>query len=125
MSSSELRLGKRVAIVGGGPGAISTALAFIKRGYDVRVYERQPECKAIGGAVLLSTAMLAILRSCGMDSENTDSYTVTYFKDKSGAERVKLPFNPEVKKRMVSRAAIMEFCALPSSEICWTLFHQV
>ncbi|KAJ5896006.1 uncharacterized protein N7473_005405 [Penicillium subrubescens] len=100
MSTSNWRPGKRVAIVGGGPGSISTGLAFIKRGYDVRLYERQPECKAIGGAVLLSTPVLAILRSYGLNEENFGSYTVTYFKNKSGAERVKLPFNADVERSM-------------------------
>ncbi|KAL3473710.1 hypothetical protein BJX99DRAFT_272128 [Aspergillus californicus] len=97
---SQWRPGKRVAIAGGGPGAISTGLAFIQRGYDVRIFERQPECQAIGGAVLLSTPVLAILRSFGMGMDNVGSYTVTYFKNKSGLERVKLPFNSEVEKRM-------------------------
>lgn len=100
MSTSKWRPGKRVAIVGGGPGSISTGLAFIKRGYEVRIYERQPECKAIGGAVLLSTPVLAILRSYGLDEENFGSYTVTYFKNKSGVERVKLPFNAQVERSM-------------------------
>ncbi|KAH7011043.1 hypothetical protein EDB80DRAFT_836647 [Ilyonectria destructans] len=70
MPSLPWRPGKRVAIVGGGPGAISTGLAFVRRGYDVRIFERQPSCKAIGGAVLLCVP------------------------------RVKLPFNPEIEKRM-------------------------
>lgn len=100
MPTSGWRPGKRVAIVGGGPGSISTGLAFIKRGYDVRIYERQPECKAIGGAVLLSTPVLAILRSYGVGPEYFGSYTVTYFKNKSGGERVKLPFNAEVERIM-------------------------
>lgn len=100
MATSDWRPGKRVAIVGGGPGSISTGLAFIKRGYDVRIYEKQPECKAIGGAVLLSTPVLAILRSYGVDPEDFGSFTVTYFKNKSGAERVKLPFNTEVERTM-------------------------
>ncbi|KAL2829439.1 hypothetical protein BDW59DRAFT_170477 [Aspergillus cavernicola] len=78
-------LGVQVAIVGGGPGGISTRLAFLKRGFDVRIFEQQPECKAIGGAVLLSTPVLA---------------TVTYFQNKAGTERVKLLFNPEVERRM-------------------------
>jgi 2-polyprenyl-6-methoxyphenol hydroxylase-like FAD-dependent oxidoreductase len=98
--SDQWRPGKRVAIAGGGPGAVSTALAFIKRGYDVRIFERQPECKAIGGAVLLSTPVLAVLRSYGMSMDNVGSYTVTSFKNNLGHERVKLPFNKEVEKRM-------------------------
>ncbi|PYH68440.1 FAD-dependent oxidoreductase [Aspergillus vadensis CBS 113365] len=97
---STWRPGKRVAIAGGGPGAISTALAFIKRGYDVRVFERQTECRAIGGAVLLSIPVLAILRSYGISLENFGSYTSTYFKNKWGKERALLPFNEEVERRM-------------------------
>ncbi|KAJ5113846.1 hypothetical protein N7456_002380 [Penicillium angulare] len=100
MGSSEWRPGKRVAIVGGGPGSISAGRAFIQRGYDVRIYERQAECKAIGGAVLLSTPVLAILRSYGLDPNDFGSYTVTYFKNKAGKERVKLAFNPDIEKRM-------------------------
>lgn len=100
MSSQNWRPGKRVAIAGGGPGAISTGLAFLQRGFDVRIYERQPQCKAIGGAVLLSTPVLAILRSYGISMDSVGSYTVTYFKNKEGLVRVKLPFNPAVEKRM-------------------------
>ncbi|KAL1296493.1 hypothetical protein AAFC00_000005 [Neodothiora populina] len=100
MTSNQWRPGKRVAIVGGGPGAISTALAFLRKDFDVRIYERQPECKAIGGAVLLSSPVLAILRSYGMDLDVVGEHTVTYFKNKSGLERVKLPFNPRVEKHM-------------------------
>lgn len=99
-SSLDWRPGKRVAIVGGGPGSISSGLALIQRGYDVKIFERQLECKAIGGAVLLSTPVLAILRSYGLNLDNVGSYTVTYFKNKQGLERVRLPFNAEVEKRM-------------------------
>ncbi|KAH9905751.1 hypothetical protein F4778DRAFT_678099 [Xylariomycetidae sp. FL2044] len=100
MSKSSWRPGKRVAIVGGGPGGISTALAFAQRGYDVRVYERQPSCEAIGGAVLLSTPVWAVLRSYGMSLDNMGSYTITHFKNDKGLERVQLPFNPTVEKQM-------------------------
>ena len=99
-ASPQWRKGKRIAIVGGGPGAISTAIAFIQRGFDVRVYERQPECKAIGGAVLLSTPVLAIFRSYGMDIKNLGSFTRTHFKNKAGDDRVVLPFNAEIERKM-------------------------
>ncbi|KAL3443734.1 hypothetical protein BJX65DRAFT_311535 [Aspergillus insuetus] len=100
MSAQNWRPGKRVLIAGGGPGAISTGLAFLKRGFDVRIFERQSQCKAIGGAVLLCTPVLAILRSYGMSLDNVGSYTCTYFKNESGKVRVKLPFNTEVERRM-------------------------
>jgi len=82
MASQQWRHGKRVIIIGGGPGSISAGLAFLARGFDVRIFERQPECKAIGGAVLLSVPVLAILRSYGIDLDNFGSKTVTYFKNK-------------------------------------------
>ena len=100
MSQQNWRPGKRVAIAGGGPGAISTGLAFIKRGYDVRIFERQPECKATGSGVLLSTPVLAVLRSYGTSMDNVGSYTVTSFKNNIGVERLKLPFNEEVERRL-------------------------
>lgn len=100
MTPQQWRPGKRVAIVGGGPGGISTGLAFLARGYDVRIYERQPSCRAIGGAVLLSTPVLAVLRSYGMSLEAVGSHTATSFRNKAGAERVALPFNAEVERRM-------------------------
>lgn len=100
MSEQTWRPGKRVAIAGGGPASVSTALAFIQRGYDVRIFERQSECKPIGGAVLLNIPVLAILRSYGMPMENVGSFTTTSFQNKSGLERVELPFNKEVEKLM-------------------------
>ncbi|CAI6334333.1 unnamed protein product [Periconia digitata] len=98
--SIQWRKGKRIAIVGGGPGAISTALACLKQGYDVRVYERQKTCEPFGGAVLLSVPVLAVLRSYGIDIDNFGAPTVTYFKNDKGLERAKLPFNPKIEKRL-------------------------
>lgn len=100
MATQQWRPGKRVVIVGGGPGGISTGLAFLARGYDVRIYERQPKCRAIGGAVLLSTPVLAVLRSYGMSLDAVGSHTATSFRNKAGAERVALPFNSEVERKM-------------------------
>jgi hypothetical protein len=100
MASPQWRPGKRVIIEGGGPGSISSGLAFLARGFDVRVFEKQPGCKAIGGAVLLSVPVLAILRSYGIALENFGSKTVTYFKNRDGATRVKLPFNANVNRKM-------------------------
>ncbi|OQD69377.1 hypothetical protein PENPOL_c002G02685 [Penicillium polonicum] len=100
MSDQNWRPGKRVAISGGGPGGLSTALAFIQRGFDVRVFERQSECKPIGGAVLLNLLVMAVLRSYGMSIENMGPATTTSFQNKHGLKRVDLPFNEEVERRM-------------------------
>lgn len=87
-------------ICGGSPGAVSAGLAFLSRGFDVRIYEKQPECKAIGGAVLLSTPVMSILRSNGIDISQWGEYVVTYFKNGKGDVRTKLPFSPMVETQM-------------------------
>ena len=100
MNNSQWRPGKRVAIVGGGPGGVSAALGFISRGYDVRIYERRSDCKPIGGGVLLATPVLAILRSYGVNIDNFGLPTTTWFRNQQGHERAEIPFNHEVEKRM-------------------------
>lgn len=94
------RPGRRVAIVGGGPGGISAAIALRQQGYDVRIFERQKEPKPLGGAVLLSVPVLAVLRSYGIDIENFGSFTRTEFRNNRGKVRVRLPFNEKVEKAM-------------------------
>ncbi|KAM5363271.1 hypothetical protein ACJA88_013582 [Fusarium oxysporum] len=89
LPSPTWRPGKRVVIVGGGPGGVSTALAFLRRGYDVRIFE---------DGVLLCMPVLAILRSYGMGVAELGSYTVTYFKNSKGQERTNLILNPEIEK---------------------------
>jgi 2-polyprenyl-6-methoxyphenol hydroxylase-like FAD-dependent oxidoreductase len=98
--AAEWTRGKRVAIAGAGPGGVSTALAMLKQGYDVRLFERQPEPKALGGAVLLSVPVLAVLRHYGIDVRNFGSYTRTQFRNNKGHVRSHLPFNPTVEKAM-------------------------
>jgi 2-polyprenyl-6-methoxyphenol hydroxylase-like FAD-dependent oxidoreductase len=45
--------GNRIAIVGAGPGGVSAALALLRKGYDVQLYERHTQPKPLGGAALL------------------------------------------------------------------------
>ena len=37
--STQWRAGKRVGIIGAGPAGVSTALAFLKFGYDVKLFD--------------------------------------------------------------------------------------
>lgn len=92
------RKGKRVAIIGAGPGGVSTALAMLQQGYDVRLFERQQQPKALGGAVLLSVPVLAVLRHYGIDISHFGSYTSVVFKNNKGKVRAALSFNPQVEK---------------------------
>ncbi len=43
-----------ISIIGGGIGGLATAIALLKRGFDVRVYERAQELRAVGAGLTLS-----------------------------------------------------------------------
>lgn len=92
------RPGKRVAIVGSGPGGVSSALALLQQGFDVKLFEKQKQPKALGGAVLLSVPVLAVLRHYGISLDNFGSYTSVEFRNNKGKLRATLPFNPAIEK---------------------------
>ena len=94
------RPSKRVAIVGAGPGGVSAAIALLQRGFDVRLFEKHSAPKPLGGAVLLSVPVLAVLRSYGVDLENFGSFTFVEFRNNKGQVRARLPFNADVEKAM-------------------------
>ncbi len=95
------RKGKRVAIVGAGPGGVSAAIAFKMAGYDIRLYEQNPTPKPLGGAVLLSSPVLAVLRHYGIDiANNFGMKTRVEFRNQDGKVRVDLPFNRKVEKAL-------------------------
>lgn len=90
--------GKRIAIVGAGPGGVSAALAMLQCGYDVQVFERHLEPKPLGGAVLLSVPVLAVLRHYGIGLENFGSKTRVEFRNNRGKLRADLPWNSKVEE---------------------------
>lgn len=97
-TSQQWRAGKRVAVIGAGPGGVSAALALHRQGFDVRIYEKNPEPRPIGGAVLLSVPVLAVLRDYGVNMDNFGSFTVTEFRNNKNHLRARLPFNAAVEK---------------------------
>lgn len=99
--TSTWRKGRRIAVIGAGPGGVSAAIAFHRAGYDVRLFERNPEPRPLGGAVLLSVPVMAIMRSYGIDiNERFGQKVVTEFRNHKGKLRVRLPFNPDVERAM-------------------------
>ena len=84
------RPGWRIVIIGAGPGGVSAALAFHRRGFDVRLYERASEPRPLGGGVLLSVPVLAILRYYGVDVTEFGSHTLTEFRNNKGRLRAAL-----------------------------------
>lgn len=65
----------------------------------MRLCERTADPKPIGGSVLLSVAVLAVLRHSRIDLDGFGSYTRTEFRTARGKVRVNLPFNPLVEQK--------------------------
>lgn len=84
------RAGRRVAVVGAGPGGLPATIASKKAGYDVRILEGAATPKSLGGAVL---------RHYGIDIENDfGSKTVTHFANYKGKVRATFPSNRIVEE---------------------------
>jgi salicylate hydroxylase len=56
----------RVAIVGGGIGGLTAALALIREGIEVEVYEQAPELKELGAGVQISSNGTRVLHALGL-----------------------------------------------------------
>jgi salicylate hydroxylase len=63
----------RVAIVGGGIGGLSAALALERRGIEVVVYEQSPQLGEIGAGLNLSPNALKTFRALGIEQ---DAYAI-------------------------------------------------
>ena len=95
------RPGKRIAIIGGGPGALSAAIALTGEGFDVRVYEKFPSVTDRQGShVLLSSPVLAIIRSYGIDISDWNHRCEMHFRNNRGRTRAILPFNEDVETKL-------------------------
>jgi len=55
-----------IAIVGGGIGGLTAALALIRRGIDVDVYEQAPELRELGAGVQISANGSRVLHTLGL-----------------------------------------------------------
>ncbi|MFZ6763200.1 FAD-dependent monooxygenase [Pseudoroseomonas sp. WGS1072] len=56
----------RILIAGGGIGGLAAALALIRRGFDVQVYEQAPALKEVGAGVQVSANGMAVLEDLGV-----------------------------------------------------------
>ncbi len=61
----------RVAIIGGGIGGLSAALALEQRGIEVVVYEQSPQLGDIGAGLNLSPNALKVFRALGIEESVT------------------------------------------------------
>ena len=55
-----------IAIVGGGIGGLTSALALLRRRVDVDVYEQAPELRELGAGVQISANGTRVLHALGL-----------------------------------------------------------
>src|SRR5207302_4506286 len=56
-----------VGIIGGGIGGLAAALALLRRGLDVDVYEQAPELKEVGAGIQISSNGTRVLYALGLE----------------------------------------------------------
>jgi salicylate hydroxylase len=59
-------MNKTIAIVGGGIGGLTAALALLRHGIDVDIYEQAPELKELGAGVQISSNGTRVLYALGL-----------------------------------------------------------
>ena len=59
---------KHVLVIGAGIGGLSAALALLKRGIDVAVYEQSSELKEVGAGIQISSNGTRVLFEIGRAS---------------------------------------------------------
>jgi len=57
---------KNIAIIGAGIGGLTAALALIRQGFGVDVYEQAPELKELGAGVQISSNGRRVLYALGL-----------------------------------------------------------
>jgi salicylate hydroxylase len=57
-----------IAIVGGGIGGLAAALALLRRGLDVTVYEQADELREIGAGIQISANGMRVLHALGLEA---------------------------------------------------------
>jgi 2-polyprenyl-6-methoxyphenol hydroxylase-like FAD-dependent oxidoreductase len=61
-----------VGIIGGGIGGLAAALALLRRGLDVEVYEQAPELKEVGAGIQISSNGTRVLHAFGLEQALAD-----------------------------------------------------
>lgn len=80
--------GKRIAIIGAGPGGIAAGVALHKAGFSVTVFERNPELRPLGGAIILNATGIVILRTLGVQVDDLFAAGLPEFRRYDGRVRV-------------------------------------
>lgn len=77
---------------------MAAALAAIRLGYEVKLFERASEIKAAGNILNLWPPPQKVLKLIGVDTEDLGAPCKTYFENDAGKRRVSVNLPPEVER---------------------------
>lgn len=86
----------RVAIIGAGPGGMAAALAAIRQGFDVTIFERFGEIKAAGNILNLWPPPQKVLKLIGVDTHDLGAPCDLTFRNSKGKVRARVNMPPSV-----------------------------
>lgn len=87
-----------IAIVGAGPGGMAAALAALRVGLQVTIYERVAEVKPAGNILNLWPPPQKVLKLIGVDTEDLGAPSHTTFRNAKGKLRADVRLTPEVER---------------------------
>jgi len=59
-------MNRRIAVIGGGIGGLTAAVALYQAGFEVNVYEQAPELTEVGGGINMAPNATRVLRGLGL-----------------------------------------------------------
>ncbi|MGA7866586.1 MAG: FAD-dependent monooxygenase, partial [Stellaceae bacterium] len=88
----------RIAVIGGGIGGLTAAVALLQAGFDVRVYEQAPELTEVGGGINMAPNSTRVLRRLGLaeglDREGVRPLSTHQRRWQDGRTLQRAPLNP-------------------------------
>ncbi len=88
----------RIAVVGAGPGGMAAALAAIRVGFDVTIFERASEVRAAGNILNLWPPPQKVLKLIGVDTHDLGAPCKVLFRNPKGRQRAEVKLTPEVER---------------------------
>ena len=100
----------RAIIAGAGFGGLTAGAALAQRGWDVTVFERQPEVRAAGSGIYLWENGLRVLQAVGAHVVGNDTFRGFAMEQRNGQNRIIDPgeLPPTVRLVTVLRRELLE-----------------
>jgi salicylate hydroxylase len=92
----------RIAVIGGGIGGLTAALALHRAGFEIDVYEQAPELTEVGGGINMAPNAIRILRrlglAAGLDREGVRPVGTHQRRWQDGRTLQRAPLNPRCEE---------------------------